>query len=79
MARRKVQFRSDMRPDFRPNDEDLRYALRTLFGTREEMREMFCEWEAALVETIHRACERASMAPTSEKQVADTTPFTKTT
>src|SRR2546426_5939786 len=56
---RRVKFRSDMRPDFRPSDEDLRYALRWAFGSREEMNEMFRELEAKMVEDMHRIAEEA--------------------
>ena len=59
MARRRVQFRSDIRPDFRPNDGDLGYALRWFFGSREEMNEMFRELEAKMVEDIHRIADEA--------------------
>ena len=59
MARRRVQFRSDMRPDFRPSDEDRRYALRWAFGSREELAEMFRELEAKMVEDIHRIADEA--------------------
>ena len=59
MARRRVQFRSDMRPDFRPSDEDLGYALRWAFGSREEMNEMFRELEAKMLEDIHRIADEA--------------------
>ncbi len=53
MARRRVQFRSDIRPDFRPSDEDRRYALRWAFGSREEMNAMFRDFEVRLVEAIY--------------------------
>ncbi len=59
MARRRVQFRSDMRPDFRPSDEDRRYALRWAFGSREELAEMFRELEAKMVEDMRAICEEA--------------------
>jgi len=48
-----------MRPDFRPSDEDRRYALRWAFGSREEMNEMFRELEAKMVEDMHRIAEEA--------------------
>ena len=41
-----------MRPDFRPSNEDLRYALRWAFGSREEMHEMFRELEASMVADV---------------------------
>ena len=66
MARRRVQFRSDMRPDFRPSDEDLRYALRWAFGSREEMNEMFRELEAKMVEDMRTICEQAKRARDAE-------------
>ena len=66
MARRRVKFRSDIRPDFRPSDEDRHYALRWAFGSREEMHEMFREWEAKLVEDMHRICEEAKRAREEE-------------
>ena len=59
MARRRVHLRSDMRPGFRPSDEDRRYALRWAFGSREEMHEMFRELEAKMVEDMHRIAEEA--------------------
>ena len=59
MARRRVTLRSDMRPGFRPSNEDLRYALRWAFGSREEMNEMFRELEAKMVEDMHRIAEEA--------------------
>ena len=59
MARRRVHLRSDMRPGFRPSDEDRRYALRWAFGSREEMNEMFRELEAKMVEDIHRIADEA--------------------
>ena len=59
MARRRVHLRSDMRPDFRPNDVDLEYALRWAFGSREELAEMFRELEAGMLEDMHRIAEEA--------------------
>ena len=53
MARRRVHLRSDIRPDFRPSDEDRRYALRWAFGSREEMNEIFRDFEVRLVEAIY--------------------------
>ena len=53
MARRRVHLRSDMRPDFRPSDEDRRYALRWAFGSREEMHDFFRDFEVRLVEAIY--------------------------
>ena len=53
MARRRVHLRSDIRPDFRPSDEDRRYALRWAFGSREEMNEIFRAFEVRLVEAIY--------------------------
>jgi len=53
MARRRVHLRSDMRPDFRPSDEDLRYALRWAFGSREEMNKFFRDFEVKLVKAIY--------------------------
>ena len=53
MARRRVHLRSDMRPDFRPSDEDLRYALRWAFGSREEMNKFFRDFEVRLVNAIY--------------------------
>jgi len=42
-----------MRPDFRPSDEDRRYALRWAFGSREEMNKMFRDFEVRLVNAIY--------------------------
>jgi len=53
MARRRVHLRSDIRPDFRPSDEDRRYALRWAFGSREEMHEIFRDFEVRLVKAIY--------------------------
>ena len=53
MARRRVRLRSDIRPAFRPSDEDRRYALRWAFGSREEMNEIFRDFEVRLVEAIY--------------------------
>ena len=53
MARRRVHLRSDMRPDFRPSDEDRRYALRWAFGSREEMNKFFRDFEVRLVNAIY--------------------------
>ncbi len=50
---RRVQFRSDMRRDFRPSDEDRRYALRWAFGSREEMNKFFRDFEVKLVKAIY--------------------------
>ena len=66
MARRRVHLRSDMRPDFRPSDEDRRYALRWAFGSREEMHEMFRELEAKMVEDMRTICEQAKRARDAE-------------
>ena len=66
MARRRVHLRSDMRPDFRPSDEDRRYALRWAFGSREEMHEMFRELEAKMIEDMRRICEEAKRARDAE-------------
>ena len=63
---RRVKFRSDIRPDFRPSDEDLRYALRWAFGSREEMHEMFRDLEARMVEDMHRINEEAKRAREEE-------------
>ena len=63
---RRVQFRSDMRPDFRPSDEDLRSALRWAFGSREELAEMFRELEAKMIEDMHRIAEEAKRARDAE-------------
>jgi len=51
MARRRVYLRSDI--GFRPSDEDRRYALRWAFGSREEMNEIFRDFEVRLVEAIY--------------------------
>ena len=66
MARRRVHLRSDMRPGFRPSDEDLRYALRWAFGSREEMNEIFRELEAKMLEDMHRIEEEAKRAREAE-------------
>ena len=66
MARRRVQFRSDMRPDFRPNDGDLGYALRWFFGSREEMNEIFRDFEVRLVKGIYEAAGQALPAREEE-------------
>ena len=66
MARRRVHLRSDMRPDFRPNDVDLEYALRWFFGSREEMNEIFREVEAGMLEDMHRIEEEAKRAREAE-------------
>ena len=50
---RRVKFRSDIRPDFRPSDEDRGYALRWAFGSREEMNEIFRDFEVRLVKAIY--------------------------
>ena len=66
---RRVKFRSDIRPDFRPSDEDLRYALRWAFGSREEMHEMFRDLEARMVEDMHRINEEAKRARYAERSI----------
>src|SRR5438552_10013027 len=63
---RRVKFRSDIRPDFRPSDEDRRYALRWAFGSREEMNEIFREVEAGMLEDMHRIEEEAKRAREAE-------------
>ena len=60
---------------FRVDERDFGEAARTIFGSREEMRETFREWEAALVKTIHDACERAGQKPAACEPAAS---FTKT-
>src|SRR5438874_5304727 len=66
MARRRVHLRSDMRPDFRPSDEDRRYALRVAFGSREEMNAMFRELEARMIEDMRAICEEAKRVREAE-------------
>jgi hypothetical protein len=44
------------------SDRDLGDVLRTAFGSREEMREMFREVEARMVEDMHAMCEQAKRA-----------------
>jgi len=48
------------------NGRDLGDALRRVFGSREEIEEMFTEWEILLTKTIHDACERAMSSKLSE-------------
>jgi len=69
MARRRVQFRSDMRPDFRPSDEDRRYALRWAFGSREEMHDFFRDFEVRLVEAIYEAAGQPMPARYAERSI----------
>ncbi len=69
MARRRVQFRSDMRPDFRPSDEDRRYALRWAFGSREEMHEMFRDFEIRLVNAIYEGAGQPMPARDGEGSI----------
>src|SRR5882724_4858842 len=69
MARRRVQFRSDMRPDFRPNDGDLGYALRWFFGSREEMNEIFRDFEVRLVKGIYEAAGQPMPARDGEGSI----------
>jgi len=45
------------------NERNIGDALRTVFSSREELHEMFAEWEAAIVQTIHDACARARVQP----------------
>ena len=66
---RRVKFRSDIRPDFRPSDEDLRYALRWLFGSREEMNEMFRDFEVRLVKGIYEAAGQPMPARDGEGSI----------
>lgn len=49
---------------YSPTERDFRDALPLLFGSREELAEMFAEWEAALTDAIYSACGQAR-----EKQV----------
>ena len=69
MARRRVHLRSDMRPDFRPSDEDRRYALRWAFGSREEMHEMFRDFEVRLVKGIYEAAGQPMPARDGEGSI----------
>ena len=66
MARRRVHLRSDIRPDFRPSDEDRRYALRWAFGSREEMNEIFRDFEIRLVNAIYEGAGQALPAREEE-------------
>ena len=66
MARRRVHLRSDIRPDFRPSDEDLGYALRWFFGSREEMNEIFRDFEVRLVKAIYEGAGQALPAREGE-------------
>ena len=66
---RRVQFRSDMRPDFRPSDEDRRYALRWAFGSREEMHEMFRDFEIRLVNAIYEGAGQPMPARDGEGSI----------
>ena len=59
MARRQTDSRRAMRKRVRPSSEDIGYALRTVFGSREEMREMFAEWEATMMDTVNKAIAKA--------------------
>ena len=69
MARRRVQFRSDIRPDFRPSNEDLRYALRWAFGSWEEMNEIFRDFEVRLVKGIYEAAGQPTPARYAERSI----------
>ena len=69
MARRRVHLRSDMRPGFRPSDEDLRYALRWAFGSREEMNEIFRDFEVRLVKGIYEAAGQPMPARDGEGSI----------
>lgn len=40
-------------------ERDFGDAVRTVFGSREEIAEWFSEWEAMLVETVNKAVEQA--------------------
>ena len=48
-----------------------REALFMMYGTREERHATFREWEAALIETIHRVCDRARGQSGSEEKPKD--------
>jgi len=69
MARRRVHLRSDMRPDFRPSDEDRRYALRWAFGSREEMNEIFRDFEVRLVNAIYEGAGQPTPARYAERSI----------
>ena len=69
MARRRVHLRSDMRPGFRPSDEDLRYALRWAFGSREEMNEIFRDFEVRLVNAIYEGAGQPVPARDGERSI----------
>jgi len=69
MARRRVHLRSDIRPDFRPSDEDRRYALRWAFGSREEMNEIFRDFEVRLVKGIYEAAGQPMPARDGEGSI----------
>ena len=66
---RRIKFRSDIRPDFRPSDEDRRYALRWAFGSREEMHEMFRDFEVRLVKGIYEAAGQPMPARDGEGSI----------
>ena len=66
---RRVQFRSDMRRDFRPSDEDRRYALRWAFGSREEMHDFFRDFEVRLVKGIYEAAGQPMPARDGERSI----------
>ena len=69
MARRRVHLRSDIRPDFRPSDEDLGYALRWFFGSREEMNEIFRDFEVRLVNAIYEGAGQPTPARDGEGSI----------
>jgi hypothetical protein len=84
MARKKLDDIAPRCVGTNPPNEDARAladAALTVFGSREEMREAFAEWEAALVEAINRVCERARRESSSEEPPAPAVanPFVKTT
>ena len=66
---RRVKFRSDIRPDFRPSDEDLRYALRWAFGSREEMNKFFRDFEVKLVKAIYEGAGQPVPARDGERSI----------
>jgi inhibitor of KinA sporulation pathway (predicted exonuclease) len=73
MARRRSVWDQAI-PPWKTEPMDLGDALRTVFGSREELHEMFREWEAQLVETIHRACEDAKRARSAPDQTVPAAP-----
>lgn len=54
------------------NEQKIGEAARMMFGSREEMRETFAEWEAAIVKTICEACERAQATGISASSAGET-------